>query len=65
MIFLLVFIFHQSVDAWRKFANSASKVIMLRNNSRKIYLFRNKVRNKSATPVGLRAPEVGIPGLTA
>ena len=27
-----MFTFHQLVDAWRKFANSASKVIMLRHN---------------------------------
>jgi len=32
MRFLFFFIFHQSVDAWRKFANSVWKVIMLRNN---------------------------------
>jgi len=36
------------VDAWRKFANSASKVIMLRKNRntgyRNIYLCRNKTR---------------------
>jgi len=41
-----LFTFHQLVDAWRKFANSASKVILLRYNRnsgyRKIYLFRNK-----------------------
>jgi len=30
--FLFLFTFHQLVDAWRKFANSASKVIMLRYN---------------------------------
>jgi len=42
------FTFHQVVDVWRNFANSASKVIMLRNNRNsgysKIYLFRNKAR---------------------
>jgi len=27
-----VFAFHQLVNAWRKFANSTLKVIMLRNN---------------------------------
>jgi len=32
MRFLFFFAFHQLVDAWRKFANSASKFIMLRNN---------------------------------
>jgi len=32
MRFLFLFAFHQLVDAWRKFANSASEVIMLRNN---------------------------------
>jgi len=32
MRFLGSFTFHQLVDAWHKFANSASKVIMLRNN---------------------------------
>jgi len=32
MIFLLLFAFHQLVDEWRKFANSASKVIMLHYN---------------------------------
>jgi len=45
---LFLFTFHHLVDAWRKFANNASKVIMLRNNRnsgyRKIYLFRNKTR---------------------
>ena len=45
---LFLFTFHQLVDVWRKFANSASKVIMLRNNRnssyRKIYLFRHKAR---------------------
>jgi len=30
MRFLLTF--HELVDAWRRFANSASKVIMLRHN---------------------------------
>jgi len=29
MRFLFLFTFRQLVDAWRKFANSASKVIML------------------------------------
>jgi len=29
-----LFTFHQLVDAWRKFANSASKVTMLRNNGK-------------------------------
>jgi len=33
MRFLFLFTFHQLVDAWRNFANSASKVIMLRNNT--------------------------------
>jgi len=28
MRFLFLFTFHQLVDAWRKFANSASKVII-------------------------------------
>ena len=32
MRFLCLFTFHQLVDAWRHFANSASKVIMLPNN---------------------------------
>jgi len=32
MKFVYLFTFHQLVDAWRKFANSASKVIMLRYN---------------------------------
>ena len=32
MRFFFLFTFHQLVDAWRKFANSASKVIMLRYN---------------------------------
>jgi len=32
MIFLFLLTFHQSVDAWRKFANSASQVIMLRHS---------------------------------
>ena len=32
MRFLLLFTFHQLVDGWRKFVNSASKVIMLRYN---------------------------------
>jgi len=44
-----LFTFHQLVDVARKFANSASKVIFLRNNRnsgyRKIYLSRNKARN--------------------
>jgi len=31
-IFLFLFAFHQLVDAWRKFVNSASKVMMLRYN---------------------------------
>jgi len=30
MRFLFLFTFQQLVDAWRKFANSASKVTMLR-----------------------------------
>jgi len=29
---LFLFTIHQLVDAWRKFANRALKVIMLRNN---------------------------------
>jgi len=29
MRFLFLFAFHQMVDAWRKFVNSASKVTML------------------------------------
>jgi len=45
MRLLVLFTFHQLVDAWRKFANSSSKVVMLRYNRkegyRKIYLFRN------------------------
>jgi len=32
MRFLILFIFNKLVDMWRKFANSASKLIMLRNN---------------------------------
>jgi len=32
MRFLFLVIFHKLVDKWRKFANSASNVIMLRNN---------------------------------
>jgi len=32
MRFLFLFTFHQLVDVWCKFATSASKVIMLRNN---------------------------------
>jgi len=46
MTFLLLFIFHKLVDMWRKFANSASEVIMSRNNGnssyRNISLFWNK-----------------------
>jgi len=46
MSFLFLFTFHQLVIAWRKFADSASKVVMLRNHGnsgyRKVYLFRNK-----------------------
>jgi len=49
MRFFFLFAFHQLVDAWRKFANSASKVIMLQSSRnsgcRKIYLFRNTTRN--------------------
>jgi len=41
-----LFAFHQLVDAWRKFANSASAVIMLRynrsNRQQEKYLFRNR-----------------------
>jgi len=48
MRFVFLFILHQLLDAWRKFANSVSKVIMLRYNRkegyRKIYLFRNKTQ---------------------
>jgi len=48
MRFLSLLTFHQSVDAWRKCANSASKVVKLRykRNSgyKKMYLFRNKAR---------------------
>jgi len=48
MRFVFLFTFHQLADAWRKFANSASKVMKLRNSRnsgcRKIYLFRNKAR---------------------
>jgi len=48
MRFLFLFTLHQLVDAWRKFANSTSKVIMLRYNRysgyKNIYLFRNKAR---------------------
>ena len=29
---LFLFTFHQLFDVWRKFANSALKVMMLRNN---------------------------------
>jgi len=29
---LFLFTFHQSADAWGKFANSASKIMMLRYN---------------------------------
>jgi len=32
MRFLFLFTFHQLVDAWHKFANSASKVIFLQYN---------------------------------
>jgi len=32
MRLLFLFTFHQLVDAWRKFADSALKLIMLRNN---------------------------------
>jgi len=32
MRFLLLFTFHQLVDMWDKFANSSSKIIMLRYN---------------------------------
>jgi len=43
-----LFTFHQLVDAWRKFVNSASNVIMLKNDRnsgcRKIRLFRNKAQ---------------------
>jgi len=38
-----LFALHQFVDAWYEFANSASKVIILRY-SRKIHLFRNNAR---------------------
>jgi len=74
MRFLFLFTFHQLVDAWRKFANSASKVIMWRYNKnssyRKIYLFRNKARyvNWKAMNPGFcekmkvtRVPQVGNP----
>ena len=58
MRFLCLFTLHQSVDAWRKDVNSASKVIMLRNNRnssyRKIYLFRNKARNVNQKAVYIR-----------
>jgi len=40
MKFLFLFTFRQLVDAWRKFANSASKVIMLRLGQPKV----NKVK---------------------
>jgi len=46
MRFLFFFTF-QLVDAWRKFANSMSKVIMLQNNRNSRLqenLFRNKAR---------------------
>jgi len=50
MRFVFLFIFHQLVDAgWRKFANSASKVIMMRcsrkEGYRKIYSFRYKAQS--------------------
>jgi len=32
MRFLFLFTIHQLVDVWHKFANSALKVMMLRNN---------------------------------
>jgi len=48
MRFLCLFTFDQLVDAWRNFANSVPKVIMLRNSRnsdyRKILLFRYKAR---------------------
>ena len=34
MRFLFLFTFHQLVDVWRKVANSASKVVMLRSGPR-------------------------------
>jgi len=37
MTFVFLFIFHQLVDAWRKFSNSVSKVIMLRYNGKEGY----------------------------
>jgi len=69
-----LFTFHHLVDAWREFANSASNVIMMRNNRnsgcRKINLFRNKafyVNQKAVNPgfcekmEDLRVPQVGNP----
>jgi len=47
MRFLFLFTFHQLVDAWRKLADSSSKLIMLRNNRNsglQEYLFRNYAR---------------------
>jgi len=48
MRFLFSFAFRQLVDAWRKFANSASKVVLLRYNRkegyRKFYLLKNKAQ---------------------
>jgi len=40
MIFLFLFTLHQLVDVWRKFANRAQKVIMLRY-SRNSWLQKN------------------------
>jgi len=42
MSFLFLFKFYQLVDAWRKFANDASKAIMLwnsRNNGYSKFIF--------------------------
>jgi len=49
MRFLFFFSFQQLVDAWRKFANSASQVRMLRHNrntrlQEKLFIW-NKARN--------------------
>ena len=57
MRYFFLFIFHQLVDASRKFANSASKIIMLRYNRisrlQEKYLFPNKaqyVNSKAVKP---------------
>jgi len=55
MKFLFLFTFRQLVDAWRKFANSASKVIMLwynrNSNLQENLSFRNKGRHVNSKAV--------------